>query len=178
MEIPLPANVTLRRPEGENGGSSRRGTPSTLNTPALDPVLMLDGRDPNLEAQAAGAIRSHYQVTRQIAPGRPPPHCRASEGLPSVQFPQSCSTPSGARNRACRGRTEPEKRGRLFFEDFPFAPGKKEGVCALCHSGPMLNTTNRFVPFQPPGVTVLERGRFGVQHRRLNPVRNFLFQNP
>jgi hypothetical protein len=38
----------------------RRGVPSTLNTPALDPVLMWDGRQPNLEAQAAG-VRQRLQ---------------------------------------------------------------------------------------------------------------------
>ena len=79
--------------------------------------------------------------------------------------------------RLPNGRTESEKRGKRFFEDSPFAPGKKEGVCALCHGGPMLNTTNQFVPFQPPGsrfsnVAISEFNSAG------NPVRDFVFRNP
>ena len=40
-----------------------RGIPSTLNTPALDPVLLHDGRAPTLQEQALGAIHDHYQNT-------------------------------------------------------------------------------------------------------------------
>ena len=43
-----------------------RGIPTTLNTPALDPVLMLDGRQPTLQAQALGAITQHAQATRAV----------------------------------------------------------------------------------------------------------------
>ena len=60
--------------------------------------------------------------------------------------------------RACRtaGRAS-EKRGRVFFEDLPpdFSvnpPNLKPGACAACHSGPMLNQTNQFLPVAvPPG---------------------------
>jgi hypothetical protein len=40
-----------------------RGIPTTINTPALDSVLMFDGRQPTLESQAIGAIRDHAQAT-------------------------------------------------------------------------------------------------------------------
>ena len=61
VTIPLPANVSIA---GSNARSVvlRRGIPTLQNTPALDPVLMLDGRQPTLEAQAAGAIHDHAQA--------------------------------------------------------------------------------------------------------------------
>ena len=40
-----------------------RGIPSTRNTPALDPVLLHDGRAPTLQEQALGAIHDHSQNT-------------------------------------------------------------------------------------------------------------------
>src|SRR6185295_10360559 len=63
IEIPLPANVTLADDPSARSVILRRGIPSTLNTPALDPVLMLDGRAPTLEAQAADAIAGHAQAS-------------------------------------------------------------------------------------------------------------------
>src|SRR5262245_11355048 len=38
-----------------------RGIPTTLNMPALDPVIMLDGRQDTLQHQALGAIIDHAQ---------------------------------------------------------------------------------------------------------------------
>jgi len=46
IEIPLPPNVTLKDDPTARSVTLRRGIPTTLNTPALDPVLMLDGRAP------------------------------------------------------------------------------------------------------------------------------------
>jgi hypothetical protein len=40
-----------------------RGIPSTRNTPALDPILLYDGRAPTLQEQALAAIHDHYQNT-------------------------------------------------------------------------------------------------------------------
>src|SRR5688500_9278657 len=62
VEIPLPANVSIR---GSSARSVRlaRGVPTTMNTPALDPVLMYDSRAPNLPEQARGAIAGHAQST-------------------------------------------------------------------------------------------------------------------
>ena len=48
MKIALPANVRLAH-SSDRFVTVRRGIPSTLNTPALDPALMLDGRQPSLE---------------------------------------------------------------------------------------------------------------------------------
>jgi cytochrome c peroxidase len=64
IEIPLPSNVTLKDDPAARSVTLRRGIPTTLNTPALDPVLMLDGRAPTLSQQAADAIRGHAQNTQ------------------------------------------------------------------------------------------------------------------
>jgi hypothetical protein len=176
--IPLPSNVYLKDDPKAHSVFLRRGTPSTLNTPALDPVLMLDGREPNLESQAAGAVSAHYQATKQ------PTREELERIAEFQQTPAFFSSPrllafanGGPAPQLPQGHTAAEKRGRLFFVDSPFAPGKKEGVCALCHGGAMLNETNQFVPFQPPGsrfsnVAISEFNTAG------NPVRDFVFTNP
>src|SRR5215510_2510349 len=64
VELALPPNVTLADDPGARSVVVRRGIPSTLNTPALDRVLMLDGRQPDLESQAASAIQGHAQARR------------------------------------------------------------------------------------------------------------------
>ena len=51
VEIPLPANVSLADDPAARTVVLRRGVPTTLNTPALDPVLMLDGRQPDLRSR-------------------------------------------------------------------------------------------------------------------------------
>ena len=79
-----------------------------------------------------------------------------------------------------QGGSKSEKRGRRFFEDVPISSdgSSKAGICAACHSGPMLNQTNQFLPVPlPPGqrfqnVLVSEFNRVG------NPVRDFIFRNP
>jgi cytochrome c peroxidase len=58
ITIPLPPNVRLAD-STDRFVTLRRGIATTLNTPALDPVLMLDGRQATLELQAAGAIDNH-----------------------------------------------------------------------------------------------------------------------
>src|SRR3954470_8544463 len=45
VSIPLPQNVSMGDDPNARSVVLRRGTPTTLNTPSLDPVLMLDGRD-------------------------------------------------------------------------------------------------------------------------------------
>src|SRR5262249_25853205 len=65
VEIPLPENVSLADDPTARSVILARGIPTTLNTPALDPVLMLDGRQPNLTSQALGAIHDHFQNTEE-----------------------------------------------------------------------------------------------------------------
>jgi cytochrome c peroxidase len=181
VKIPLPANVRLADDPDARSVTVRRGIPTTLNTPALDPILMYDGRHPDLEAQALGAIRAHFQNTekpsdedlRAIAKFQQtsrffssPTLRRFARGGPDPELPQ--------------GRTPAEKRGRLFFEDVAFGGGNsKPGICAFCHSGPMLNETNEFIPAPPfrrggrfQSVLVSEFNAAG------NPVHDFVFTNP
>lgn len=121
-----------------------RGIPSTLNTPGLDPALMYDLRNPTLEDQALGAIHGHAQATveptadqlaliadfQQQAPRfySSAALFRYSRGGPAPELPE--------------GRTPSERRGRRMFIDAPFNPPSRDGICALCHSGPMLNLTS------------------------------------
>ncbi|MEZ4297066.1 MAG: cytochrome c peroxidase [Polyangiaceae bacterium] len=148
----LPPGVFLLDDPGATSVVVSRGIPTTLNTPALDPVLMYDGRDPDLPTQALGAIHGHAQNTVEptaeeladIADFQKTEHFFSSpalrhfaEGGPAPELPQ--------------GHTASEKRGRLFFEDAPVPTAinqdtPRKGLCAICHSGPMLNTSNGFNP--------------------------------
>jgi cytochrome c peroxidase len=179
VEVPLPENVSLADDPAARSVVLRRGIPSTLNTPALDPVLMLDGREPDLETQALNAIRGHAQSNKQ-------PTEKELKRIAAFEQNDSFFSSKALRKFAREGRipelpqgvTESEKRGRRFFEDVPFDPATKAGSCAACHSGPMLNQTNQFLPLPaPPGsrfqdVLVSEFNAAG------NPVREFIFKNP
>jgi hypothetical protein len=181
--IPLPANVSMGDDPRARSVVLRRGTPTTLNTPALDPVLMLDGRDSNLATQALHAIQAHSQATTTPT---------QADLLGIAQFERTESFFSSFKLLAYArggpapslpaGRTASEKRGRLFFVDMPFFPGEWAGACALCHSGPMLNQTDSFfvtatfglVPagtrFQSVGVSELNEAA--------NPIHQFNWVNP
>ncbi len=195
MEIPLPPTVWLL---DSTGGISqdervvvvRRGIPTTLNTPALDPVLMLDGRNPTLESQARGAILDHAQ-------GREPLPEELAAIVAYEKTNAFFSSPvlrrfalqRGPEPVLPQGRTASEKRGRRFFESVP-PPGPdsqnpaediKRGLCGHCHSGPLLNQTNEFAEaFTAPADRVIAAGeRFsniGVSEANagLNPVQSFI----
>jgi cytochrome c peroxidase len=183
VTIPLAPNVTLADEPGARTVTLRRGIASTLNTPALDPVLMLDGRQPTLEEQAAGAIRDHAQgVVPPLASLR-----AIAEFQTTHRFFSSPEVRKFARQGKPldlpRGRTASERRGRRFFEDVPpdLAQGLKPGLCAHCHSGPLLNTTNEFAAaFIPSPAPIPQGQRFlsvGVSefNDAGNPVREFVF---
>ena len=181
MTIPLASNVILADDPTVRTVILRRGIPTTLNTPALDPVLMVDGRQPNLEAQAAGAIRDHAQGA---VPSAAELHNIAEFQRTNAFF----SSPAlrrvslgGAAPELPQGHTASEKRGRRFFEDVPPDPtdGLKPGLCAHCHSGTLLNQTNQFAPFFiglpiPTGTRFsnILVSEFNAAH---NPVREFIF---
>ena len=61
IEIPLPPRVRLANDPSATSVTLIRGTPTTRNTPSLQPVFMYDGRDLTLEGQALGAMRAHAQ---------------------------------------------------------------------------------------------------------------------
>lgn len=179
VEIPLPPNVSLADDPYARTVTLRRGIPTTLNTPALDPVLMLDGREPNLKAQALSAIKAHFQNTEE-------PSARELRRIAEFQLTNRFFSSSDLRHFARGGRapqlpegcTESEKRGRLFFIDAPLAPNSKVGTCAVCHSGPMLNQTNKFLPVPVPPGTRFQSVLVSEFNAAGNPVREFIFKNP
>ena len=184
VEIPLPSNVWLMV-EGEDGELVRsttfrkvvfnRGVPSTINTPALDPALMYDGRAPNLQEQALGAIQGHAQNV--LAPTREQLDLIAEFQQTDRRFFSSKKLAKFAADKKPpklpKGATPSEKRGRAMFDDVPIDPDTKAGICAICHSGPMLNEFNEHNPFgAPPGARF---GEVQVSQRNLmgNPLYTF-----
>ena len=180
VEMPLPANVSLAHDPAARSVVLRRGIPSTLNTPALDPILMWDGREPDLQSQAKGAILGHAQAKHEprqkdldlIAAFQHTPRFFSSNTTLAYAY-------FGIEPKLPAGRTAAEKRGRRFFIDAPPEGDFKTGLCAGCHSGPMLNETNEFIPAPP----FKRGGRFqsvGVSEFNAagNPVMDFLFKNP
>jgi cytochrome c peroxidase len=185
MKIALPPNVRFADPahSSDRFVTVRRGIPSTLNTPALDPTLMLDGRQPSLELQAQGAILDHAQ-----APAFP-----ELGDLESLRFFQQTDLSffssfelkiralGGPGPHLPRGNTASERRGRRFFEDMPPDPsaGLKPGLCAHCHSGTLLNQTNEFAPLflqaPIPTATRFFNILVGTFNKANQPVQDFIF---
>lgn len=183
MRIRLHDNVEVKDHPEIRTVTVRRGIPTTQNTPALDPVLMLDGRQPTLQDQALGAITDHAQATRAvtlrerdlIANFQKTPRFYSS--LETLLFAFGGRTPE-----LPAGRTASEKRGRTFFEDVPpdfsvTPPNFKVGACAACHSGPMLNQTNQFLPVAVPPGTRFQSVLVSEFNVAGNPVIDFVFHN-
>lgn len=177
VEIPLPNNVRLADDPNARTVMLRRGIPTTLNTPALDPVLMWDGREPNLTSQARNAVLGHAQATQHPTPSD-------LEAIAQFQKSDAFFTSSAVRDYARGGpapdlppgNTESEKRGRIFFEDAFDPTNFKIGACSACHSGPMLDRTNRFFPLSPVGTRFQSVGVSEFNPAN-NPVRQFIFRN-
>jgi len=181
VSIPLLSNVTLADDPGATHVVLRRGVAATLNTPALDPVLMLDGRQPNLPSQAMGAIVDHAQGV-----ATPTQLNLIAKFQTSNRFFSSIALEAFGRGGPApalpSGNTPSEKRGRRFFEDVPPDPtdGLKPGLCSHCHSGPLLNQTNQFASAFIGGLPIPAGQRFlsvGVSEFNTmgNPVREFIF---
>ena len=179
VEIPLPPNVSLADDPTARTVVLRRGIPTTLNTPALDPVLMSDGRQPRLDAQALGAIHDHGQATGA-------PTGKELERLVAFEKSEFFSSDelrafarTGNAPVLPEGASASEKRGRRFFEDVVDFADFKHGACAACHAGPMLNETNQFseLVFGVPKGTRFQTIGVSEINAALNPVRVFLFTN-
>jgi hypothetical protein len=175
---PLPPNITIAGDPAATSVTLLRGIPTTLNTPALDPALMYDLRAPTLDQQALDAIHSHAQNAVEPTP--------AQLGLIAAfqrtdkRFFSSRSLEAFARGgpepALPEGNTASEKRGRLMFVESEFTPGSTKGICALCHTGPMLNRTSPFNFTSPPGARI---ANIGVSERNLLnlPVHTFLIDD-
>ena len=107
---------------------------------------MYDLRARNLSDQALGAIHDHAQNTvepteEQLAMiaefQRTDKRFFSSEELQDFAGggPPPVLPP---------GKTKSQQRGRLMFVETEFTPGSTKGICALCHTGPMLNQTSPF----------------------------------
>jgi cytochrome c peroxidase len=165
MTIALPAWLSLADDPGARHVTVFRGIPSTRNTPALDPVLLHDGRAPTLQEQALGAIHDHYQNSAE-------PTAEQLDAIAAFQRTDSHFFSSDELEEFAAGGPAPElppgvtaaeKRGRTFFLDVPFSPPSKQGICALCHSGPMLNKVSQHhADFSggspPPGARFIDTG--------------------
>ena len=143
---------------------------------------MLDGRQPTLEAQAAGAIHDHAQGVRAASP---------QELQRIAEFQQTnafFSSPAlrdfalgGAAPATAQGRTRVGEAGPALLRGLPPDPaaGFKPGLCAHCHSGPLMNQTNEFAPVlhpaaDPAGTRFSDVG-VSEFNAASNPVREFVF---
>jgi cytochrome c peroxidase len=184
ITLPLPPHVRLADDPTARQVTLRRGIPSTLNTPALDPVLMYDGRAPDLIEQARGAINDHTAHTiepteEQLALIAAFQQTRAFFSSPEL----AAFATGGPPPRLPEGRTRAEKRGRRFFDDVPISPFSTQGLCAICHSGPLLNESNGFNPLPPPLGFVPRGERFqSILSAELrpngDPLRTYIVTNP
>jgi len=152
IPIKLAANVTIDERdenvfEDENGQLTnvvRRGVPTSENI-FFEDHIMYDGReDAELARQSKDAVITHNE------PGRLP---TAIEQQAMANFQKTLySRPSlaffalgGPPPQLPQGTTAAEQRGREFFLDQP------RGLCAMCHSGPLLNKVNAFNPIEFAG---------------------------
>ncbi|MEO5728340.1 MAG: cytochrome c peroxidase, partial [Byssovorax sp.] len=173
VTVPLAPGVVLADDPTATSVQLERSIPSTLNTPALDPVLMWDGRAPTLEAQALGAIQTHAQATETPSAGDLHKIAAYEKTLFSSTKLEDYAH-GGPAPTLPLGNTLAEQRGRLFFLDLPFNPPSLHGFCGSCHSGPVLNTTNQYNPAQPPGLRFSTALVSDINVRNI-PPRTFLF---
>ena len=183
MRIPLPPWLSVADEPAATHATVFRGIPSTRNTPALDPILLYDGRASTLQEQALGAIHDHNQNTIE-------PTAAQLDAIAQIQRtdPHFFSSPAlkkfaatGAPPELPPGITPAEKRGRTFLVDAPFQPPSKRGICALCHGGPMLNTINQahsnFTNGVPkPGVRFFNIG-VNIVNTPNNPIRTWIIND-
>src|SRR5687768_4237512 len=177
VTLPIPRHLVLVGQPSVTHLTFNRATPTTKNTPALDSRLMSDLRDSTLAGQALGAIRGHAQNTveptslqLELIAEFEQSDARFFSSETLRRFAQKGDVPN-----LPEGTTDSERRGRNFFLDQRLVPPSGAGVCALCHSGPMLNEANVFsraVFENPPGVRAFS---VGVSERNLrgNPVYMF-----
>ena len=129
ITLPLPPNV---RPLDDLQATEvvlNRGIPTTLNTPALDPTLMSDGRAPNLESQALSAVNSHFQPRVEPTSGELSDIADFEQTL--FSNPRLAAAAHGAPLSLPEGNTASQRRGREFFTT---------GICGACHGGALMNS--------------------------------------
>jgi cytochrome c peroxidase len=185
VTIPLPSYLKLADDPTATSVTLERSIPTAFNkNPALGTALMWDGRDSTLQAQALSAVHAHAhaQVPAQntVEPTvQELDKIAAFESALFSSYKLADYAAGGPPPVLPAGFTASEKRGRKFIEDVPLdiANTGNAGVCALCHSGPMLNTTKDFKGLQPVGIQFSTAGVSELNDGGL-PVRTFLFDLP
>ena len=154
---PADADNIETLPDGRQVLTVLRSPPSILNI-GLERNLMWDGRaGASLAFQAGGSDGLGGAVGDHFQPGRA---ATATELANVAHFERQLYSRASLAVYAAGGAppslpactTASECRGRTFFESTPIlvADMAHRGLCATCHSGPMLNETNEFNPVQPP----------------------------
>ena len=171
---PLPPNVRVAEDPLATSVVVFRGIPTTLNTPALDSALMYDLRARTLSDQALGAIHDHAQNTVEPTPEQLAliaDFQRTDKKFFSSDVLQDFAS-GGPAPVLPPGKTASQQRGRLMFVEAEFTPGSTKGICALCHTGPMLNQTSPFNRTGPPGARI---ANIGVSERNLLNLPEYTF---
>ena len=160
LVIDLPSWMTNVDDPSARGIVVNRGIPSVINSALLLPVLMQDGRESTLQTQALDAVVAHAEPSRLPSASQQddianfestlfsrPELADYFHGGPPPELPEAT--------------THSELRGRAFFTE--------GGLCAGCHSGPMLNETVTGQHFADASVS--ERNLIG------NPVYHLRVEN-
>ena len=181
----LPDNVSIV------GSSARnvilpRGIPTVMNVPALDPVLMYDGREPDLQTQARNAIAGHAQSTNVTSSQLDAIAAFQRELFNRINLFRFSKL--GTPLTMPQGVTDSQKRGRRWFiDDNKSAVGdvgeSKFNVCGFCHSGTMLNELSGFFVANIAPAPLPEGFRFFTVlvsefNAMGNPTYDFDFTNP
>jgi cytochrome c peroxidase len=169
--VDLPANVRLADDPLATRVTLFRSTLPTNNI-ALDPVLMWDGREPDLPRQAHNALVTHSEITKQPTADELQRIARFQEERLFSSRALEDFADGGPAPALPHGRTESERRGRTFFVPTP-------GVvnCSLCHSGAMLNETLPSVPMQVPAGSRFTDTLVSALNRTALPVRSYVVTN-
>ena len=170
IDIPLTSRVRLANDPTATSVTFLRGTPTTRNTPSLQPIFMYDGRDSTLEGQALGAVHAHARNSVEPTPLQLQLIAEFQKTSPRFfsSLPLFLFAHGGPAPRLPKGVTASEKRGRAMFDNVPITAGSTRGLCAMCHSGPMLDVSNEFNIFLPIpglrffGVSVSERNKLNL----------------
>jgi cytochrome c peroxidase len=191
VSLDLPPNVEVVGNPAQRAIVVRRGIPTVMNTPALDEVLMLDGRKSSLTDQADAAIAGHAQATMlptQEELGLIADFEKTARRFFSSRALRNYAVHGGPPPGLPAGKSPAQKRGRKWFTDAPADPtlssaSPRDGLCVLCHSGPLLNQTNAALaaaqlPFSAPAGTRFRSALVSELNTAQNPVVDLLIRRP
>jgi cytochrome c peroxidase len=147
VDIPLPPGWSIEDDPDASFFRVARAVPTVLNVPALDDLLMADGRFAALQDQALGAVHAHAEPGREPTAAELDAVAEFQRGNDFFSTNELKHFAGGGPAPVLPPGTTPEEiRGRAWM--VPSVPG----VCGHCHGCAMLNETTEFLlaPF-PPG---------------------------